>query len=56
MLAKVHGDIPHEVLQYLESEHGEVIIGALRTNTCSLRGSFEKLEQLKPNQLSDLDI
>jgi hypothetical protein len=56
MLTKVHGDIPHEVLQYLESEHGEVIIGALRTNTCSLRESFEKLEQLKPNQLSDLDI
>jgi len=56
MLTKILGDVPGEVLRHLESEHGEVILRALRTRSDGLGARLGRIAHLKPNQLSDEEI
>ena len=56
MATKIHGDVPGEVLQHLETQHGEVILRALRSKANGLSSRLCMIEHLKPNMLSDSEV
>jgi len=56
MVTKIHGDVPEEVLQHLEAQHGEVILRALRSKANGLSSRLGLVEHLEPNMFSDDEI
>jgi hypothetical protein len=56
MVTKIHGDVPGEVLRHLETQHGEVILRALRSKANGLSSRLSMVEHLEPNMLSDREV